>query len=350
MFKKINYLVFYAALLFVNAIAMDARPLKFVAISNLLYDQTFIIPFDSLNTSISTIVPHMKIGSTTWIDAEQAQKLSDEMTQYSVQYKGPGGSAANTVVGLKHHGEEVGLIGSLANDGLGELYVKSLEEKKIQYRITPIDDHSPGSGNCTVLVTHENISERTMLTNLGVSGKVIISDEDLEWLSRAECLIVEGYLFQPECTYQTICKAAAKMKKNNKKVALTLSADFCVSNSLEEMMDYIQSYVDIIVGNENEMKELTQVDSPLKAAFILSDLGLTGAVTCGNSGAYVFNSTRIIFISCPSVTNVIDTTGAGDQFFAGFLYGLFNNKELGAAGHVGAYRAGQIVQLWGGQP
>lgn len=249
---------------------------------------------------------------------------------------------------------EVGIIGALANGALKKKYIASLKEKGIKHRLTPDQDESRGSGTCTVLITtnDKGVSERTMLTNLGVSGEIIVSEEDLCWLTAAQCLLVEGYLFRPESTYESICCAAQRMKSAGKKVALTLSADFCVSENRDKMLDFIKNYVHIVVGNETEAQLLTGATSPEMAAQILQRQDYQGAVTCGPNGAYVFDKTGVFFIESPAVPaeHVKDTTGAGDQFLAGFLYELFNGRPIKHAGERGAFCAGEVIKQWGGQP
>ncbi len=328
--------------------SIDESP-RFVAISNLLYDRILKVSPEFLEDSILPIVPNMKINQTTWINAKQSEMLKNVITQHKYEYSGSGGSAANTIVALSFFGEKVGLVGALADDSLGELYKQSLKSKEIQYRITSPRDHSSGSGNCTVLVTNKENNERTMLTNLGVSSDVVLSNQDLAFILKAECLIVEGYFFE-DTTYPVIHNAAEQMKKNKKKVALNLSADFCVRNYLEKIKHYIENYVDIIIGNDSEMKILTGKESISEMVSYLQSKGLVGAITCGSKGAYVFNKKQIVFIEKPDAPNLIDTTGAGDLFFAGLLYGLFNGMSIEASGRLGARCAGEIIQSWGAQP
>lgn len=355
MFKNVIFLTVFTLSFSLKTFSMGIetevpKPMKFVAISNLLFDTIVKVPHEVLDSSIVPIIPHLAKGSTTWVNAGQSEVLSVEIRKYNKEYSGPGGSAANTIAGLKKLGEEVGVIGALANDNWAVSYKKSLKAKQIQYRTTYIRDHSLGSGNCTVLITNKDKSERTMLTNLGVSGSIVISYENLSWILSAECLIVEGYLFHPEETYQTICLVAEEMKQNNKKVALTLSADFCVRNNLDRIKKYMDSYVDIIIGNDTEMQILTKKQSAPQACEYLRSKGLVGAVTCGADGAYVFDHDEVHFIQSPQTVEIVDTTGAGDQFLAGFLYGLFNEKSLFESGQIGATFAGKIIQSWGGQP
>lgn len=351
MFKIIKYLVLCVALTSFKSISQEETPPKFIGISNLLYD-TIVRNDDknSLELTIRNIIPDMTADSTTWISADQSQLLQEALQNYREDYIGPGGSAANTIAGLKFLGEEAGVIGALAEDEIGKLYKSSLERKNIQYRITVVQDHALGSGNCTVLIKDNIRNERTMLTNLGVSGDINLSTEDLNWIAQAECLIIEGYLFQPLSTYNSICLAAKQMKDHQKKVVLTLSAEFCVKNNLDNIKSYIDAYVDIIIGNDQEMQLLTNEEKALDSACLFQRKGLTGAVTCGCTGAYLFNPDQVIFIPPPAVDEVLDTTGAGDQFLAGFLHGLFSGQSLNDSGLKGAHHAGQIIRSWGGQP
>lgn len=326
---------------------------EFAAISNLLFDRTSHTTKSFLNETIKNIVQDVNIGSTTWINGEQADAIRIAVQDCcQTSYQGAGGSAANTIAGLRAFGAKVSISGSLAEDYFEELYTTSLKERGIIHRPTPPQNPSLGSGTCTIFITEDDsgTSERTMLTNLGVSGEVILSDADIEFIGSAKWLLVEGYLFEPESTYNSMCRAAQKMKDNKKKVAITLSADFCVRKNLKLINEFITEYADIVVGNNTEAMILTGSPTPGESSKILQKRGLTGAVTCGNMGAFVFDQESVCFIPSPKVEEVVDTTGAGDQFFAGFIFRLFQGGTIQEAGRFGAECAGNVIKTWGAQP
>ena len=329
------------------ATATTSNRLHFVAISNLLRDTLYHTNDKFLTDN------NLPQGQTLWVNATCAaelQAIAENMCQ-KIQ-SGPGGSAGNTMVGLSNLGLNVGLIGSLADDALAQVYIQSLNEKSIQYRLTPAQDQNLGSGTCSVFVTtnaYGNV-ERTMITNLGVSGDIRLSSEHINWAANAQCLLIEGYAFEPEATYASICKAASMATDYGNYVALTLSADFCVKKHRTKINKFIDKYVGILLGNESEAMELTGTSDPLDAATAFKNKKLSGAVTCGSKGAYVFNESDIYFINPPAVAKVVDTTGAGDQFAAGFLYELFRSSSIINAGQMGAYCAGEVIKHWGAHP
>lgn len=364
MLRNIKFKIFIINFSLIILLNVSVSAADFIAISNLLFDRTSHASIDIVNDKIRQIIKNNKekesdtedlVGKTKWINSKQANAIRIVVQKHcNTMYQGAGGSAANTIAGLSALGAKVTIIGALGNDEFAKLYKKSLTKRKISYIQTPARNPKSGSGTCTVIITKDDkgLSERTMLTNLGVSSEIILSNENIAYIEKAKCLIVEGYLFSPENTYKSIYKAAKHMKDNGKKVAVTLSADFCVKDNFNKINAFIDAFADIVVGNETEAQILTNTKSPQDAASCLQKRGFVGAVTCGNKGAYVFDKNEICFISSPKVNNneVVDTTGAGDQFFAGFLYKLFNNHSIQEAGTFGAYYAGEVIKQWGAQP
>ncbi|MES2252997.1 MAG: adenosine kinase [Pseudomonadota bacterium] len=348
-----------------------------VAISNLIGD----VFYETDDKFIED--QNLPKGNTKLINAVEAKTLEAaiESAGCTLVKRNPGGSAANTIAGMNGLGLSVGLLGTLGEDATAIDYKSSLDEKGITYRLTEAVDKARGSGSCSVFITktetrthatypvlayffpHYNDSklqttvERTMATSLGVSGEIQVSEQDITWASSAKFLLVEGYLFSPEMTHASICKIAERTKANGNHVALTLSAEFCIDRNATQIKNFITKYTDIIVGNNKEVQKLTGTDNPYTAACTLREMMMEastneakGAVTCGPEGAYVFDETEIYFIASPTVDEVVDTTGAGDQFAAGFLYELLQTKDIIRAGQLGAYCAGEVIQGLGGHP
>jgi sugar/nucleoside kinase (ribokinase family) len=356
--KIITFVLFLVFTLPTTFAADIEKPLHFVAVSNFICDHIYETP----NSFITD--QNFKKGDTTLINAAQAKDLESDISasKLPILLTNPGGSAANTAIGAKILGLDVGVIGTLTKDPQGNGYVSNLVKKGIEYRITPPQEQERGSGTCWIFVTEtekmasdglvSKEKERTMLTSLGVSGDIRVSQENIDWASTARILLIEGYLFSPPTTYESICNIAKATKENNNMVALTLSAEFCVTRNQHEITKFIQEYADIVIGNNNEVQKLTDASNNYQAVLRLKSMAKKGAVTCGPEGAYVFDAAGIYFISSPAVAQeaIIDTTGAGDQFAAGFLCELLQSNNIIRAGQLGAYCAGDVIQVLGGHP
>ncbi len=316
----------------------------FCTIGNFLEDYVYKVPDAFLERE------GLEKDQTKWIDAEQERYYSDQLGSagYSLIHAGSGGSAGNTGVGVGKFGLKVLAMGVLGDDLIASEFRRSSNQNEIE--LTEISAINPqlGTGVCYVLVTPDG--KRTMLTNLGVSKKIVVSDEHIEKAARARYLLVEGFSFEPEETHSSIRRVAQRTKENNNSVVLTLSAEFCVANHKEDMLTFIEDYVDIVLGNEGEALLLTGACSAKCAAYILQNMGKRGAITCGSEGAYVFDKDSIYFIESPTVGEVVDTTGAGDQFAAGLIYGLNQGMSLDKAGQIAAFCAGDVIQDWGAHP
>jgi sugar/nucleoside kinase (ribokinase family) len=190
-----------------------------------------------------------------------------------------------------------------------------------------------------------------MGTSLGVAGNLQLTQEDIDWVSSADLFLAEGYLFCPTA-YQPMCELAAATKRKGKLVALSIAAGFCATTFKDQLNDFIITYADIVLGDNNEAKTLTGASDTIEAVKILQAMGKKGAITCGTEGAYVFGQTNIYLISKPTVDSdkIVDATGAGDQFAAGFLYEILQSGDIIRAGQLGAFCAGEVIQALGGHP
>lgn len=298
----------------------------------------------------------LKTDGTHLIDSAEANRLTAlaQSAGYAEIYSEAGGSTGNSLVTLKHLGFNVCLMGTLADDPLGELYKASLEKKGINYRLAPPQQNHLGSGTCTIFIS-ENASggfDRVMYTSLGVSGDIRLSPKKITEAAKARCFLAEGYSFNSSTprTSDSVRSVAEKAIENGNLVALTLSADFCVEYFATLIHAFIRDYASIIIGNESEAKILTHAEDALSAVKSLQAQGKRGAITCGSLGAYVYDETGIYFISCPDVdpSEVLDPTGAGDVFAAGLIYGILNGKSIVESGQIAALCAGEVIKVYGG--
>lgn len=282
-------------------------------------------------------------GSMTLVDGATSKTIYASM-ENKVQMSG--GSAANTIFGLSQLDCKSAFIGKRSDDDLGNIFHSDLTSSEIIFTTTPLSTGEP-SARCLILVTSD--AERTMATFLGSSGKLTLEDINEEQIASSKIVYLEGYLFDPPEAQEAFQKAAEYAKVHNAKVAFTLSDAFCVERHHEKMKDFVKNHVDILFSNEGEIKSLYETDILENACKFLKDDVEIGIVTQGEKGASIIEKTTIHKIEAFS-TNVVDTTGAGDFFAAGFLAGLSKNFDLMKAGVIGAACSSEIISHYGGRP
>ena len=253
-----------------------------------------------------------------------------------------GGSAANTILGVRQLGGTTGYAGKTAADELGEFFLKDLRAAGVRIEVPPAGEGH--TGTCVVLVTPD--AERTMLTHLGVSATLSDADIDPGDCGRAEWVYVEGYLFgTPE--NQSAARAAIKAAKaGGAKVALTVSDPFLVNAFKADFLELIGGPVDLLFCNLDEARGLTGKRAAKDCADALAAYGPRLALTMGAEGSLLVDPLGLEHV--PGVkTTAIDTTGAGDMYAAGILYGLTNGLEFEQAGRVGSLAAAKVVSQMG---
>ncbi len=282
-------------------------------------------------------------GSMTLVDDIVSEKLYFSM-QKKLQISG--GSAANTIYGLSQLNCKGAFIGKRSNDALGDFFRDDLLSANIVYKTEPLSS-GEASARCLILVTPD--AERTMATFLGSSSKLTVNDIDENLVSISKIVYLEGYLFDPPEAKEAFKKAAIYARKHDAKVAFTLSDAFCVERHRLEMKDFIKNYVDILFCNKAELESLYETKLFKEALDCLTNEVEIGVVTKGEAGATIINLKDIYNIKAKP-TKVIDTTGAGDFFAAGFLAGLSKNKNLLASGNMGAICSAEIISHYGARP
>ena len=273
-------------------------------------------------------------------DEAEAKKIYSIMPPATEQ---SGGSAANTIAVLSTLGAKTGFIGKVADDELGEIFTHDMKARGVVYNTKTLSN-GPLTGRSMILVTPD--AERTMNTYLGASVEFDDSDIDEDLISNAEILYLEGYLYDRDLAKKAFSDAAEIATNAGAKVALTLSDPFCVDRHREDFQKLIEGNVDILFANQDEVSALYPELSLDEALEKLGAFVSLVAMTQGAKGALILSGGNKIVV--PSYdTDVVDTTGAGDAFAAGFMYGLTHNYSLEDCGALGCACAAKIISVLG---
>jgi sugar/nucleoside kinase (ribokinase family) len=274
--------------------------------------------------------------------AEQLIELAEDSKQIS------GGSAANTMAGLASFGAKGKFIGKVKNDRLGQRFVEDMKNAGVHFD-TPMAETSLPTACSLIAVTPDG--HRSMSTYLGACRELTPDDIDPSEIGAVEFLYIEGYLWDEEGPKEAIRKAIAASKGAGRSVAFTLSDPFCVGRYRDEFLHLMKSDIDILFANEEEAKALFEVDTfnaALKAAKAWH--GISALTRSENGCVIVGGNDELHVLPAERVTQVVDTTGAGDQFAAGFLYGLSRKRDLRTAGRMGAVAAAEVISHYGARP
>ena len=229
-----------------------------------------------------------------------------------------GGSVANSIVGLSQLGNKVGFIGKVSNDKLGKEYEKGLNKEKVNYIYKKKDEHLP-TGTCLILITPD--SERTMCTFLGIAGKINENDIDEGAIQQSDIIFLEGYLWDEGDPKKAFDKAI----KNAKKVAMSLSDKFCVDRHKSHFLDLVKNKLDIIFANEEEIFSLIETKNLDDVISFGKEINKILVITRGEKGAISINKNIVTKIDASKGLKIVDLTGAGDLFAAGYLHGHISN-------------------------
>jgi sugar/nucleoside kinase (ribokinase family) len=275
-------------------------------------------------------------GSMTLVDHETSNFLNAETAGFPKQ-KASGGSAANTIHGLAHLGVKTGFIGTVGNDDLGNFFYKDMKNKQIE----PILFKSiKETGRAMALISPD--SERTFATYLGAAIELSTEDLDSNIFLGYEYLYIEGYLVQ---NHQLIEKALRLAHSNGLKVCIDLASYNIVEEHKAFFLEMIPKYVDILFANNLEAEALTG-EKPENAIKLLGEMAEIAIVKTGAEGSLVHSGGVLTRIGVKP-SSPVDTTGAGDMYSAGFLFGLINNQPLEICGRIGAAIAGKVIEVYG---
>lgn len=280
----------------------------------------------------------------TLIDEDRAGELYDLMPP-AIEISG--GSAANTIAGLASFGAKASYIGKVRNDQLGEVFAHDLRAIGVTYETPPATDGST-TARCLIVVTPD--AHRSMSTFLGASSFLSKADLNYDHIEQAKITYLEGYLFDRPEAKEAFYLAGEAARKAGNKVSLTLSDSFCVDRYRDEFLKLISDHIDILFANEDEAKALFETDDFDEAAKKLREICELAAITRSEKGSLIQSASEFVEISAEPIEKLVDTTGAGDQYAAGFLFGFTQGKDLGTCGRLGSLAAAEVISHFGARP
>ena len=271
------------------------------------------------------------------VDESEFKKL---LASLKIEETVSGGSVANSIVGLSQLGNKVGFIGKVNDDDLGEKYEEGLKKENVEYFYSKKKEQLP-TGTCLILITPD--SERTMCTFLGTAGKISENDVDGGAVKNSEITLLEGYLWdegEPKTAFD-------KAIQNSNKVAMSLSDLFCVERHKPHFLDLVKNKLDITFANEQEIISLIDAKNFDEVISFSKNLGKLIVLTRGEKGSIAINKNEVVKCGIQKNLKVIDLTGAGDLFAAGFLHGLVNNLSLKESLAKGTEMSSKVIQQIG---
>ncbi|ANM31575.1 carbohydrate kinase [Acidobacteria bacterium Mor1] len=314
-----------------------SKPLDVVGIGNAIVDVLAQVDDRFLDQN------EMAKGRMTLIDGDQAAAIYEQMPD---TVESSGGSAANTLVGVASLGGRGAFIGKVRDDKLGEVFTRDIRDVGVEFDTAHAGD-GPQTARCLILVTPD--AQRTMNTFLGAAAHLSPEDIDPYAISRAAYTYLEGYLWDPPPAKEAFVKAARVAHASDGKVALTLSDSFVVNRHRESFLDLVSNHVDLVFANEDEVQSLFECDFD-DAIRQLKGRCEIAAVTRGEKGSLILRGDETVEVAAASVDKVVDTTGAGDLYAAGFLFGLSRGYGLGECGKLGGIAAGEVISHMGARP
>jgi adenosine kinase len=287
----------------------------------------------------------MRKGAMTLIDEARAHALYAAMAP-AIEISG--GSAANTVVGVASFGAPAAFIGKVKDDELGRTFAHDIRAAGVAFE-TPLAAGGPATGRSYILVTPDG--ERTMNTYLGAAQELGPGDIDADMVAASAITYLEGYLWDPKRAKDAFLKAAAVAHEAQRLVALALSDAFCVDRWREEFLQLIRGgTVDVTFANESEVKSLYQTADFDTAVSVLRQDAALAVVTRSEQGCCLVSRDGMRHVAAFPIERLVDATGAGDLFAAGFLFGLARGVELSTAARLGALAAAEVIQHLGARP
>ena len=270
-------------------------------------------------------------------DENEFKKL---LTNLKIEKTVSGGSVANSIVGISQLGNKVGFIGKVSDDDLGAKYEEGLKKENVEYFYSKKKEQLP-TGTCLILVTPD--SERTMCTFLGTAGKINESDISSDAIKKSEIIFLEGYLWDEGDPKKAFDKAIS----NANKVAMSLSDQFCVDRHKAHFLDLVKNKLDITFANEQEITSLIDAKNFDEVISFSKQLGKLIVLTRGENGAIAIKGGEVVECGIKQGLKIVDLTGAGDLFAAGFLHGHVNNMSLKECLDKGTEMSSKVIQQIG---
>lgn len=307
-----------------------------------------------IGSAIVDVLAHAEDVFLSKHDAPKGTMLMVDENQSQALYKdvGPvieasGGSAANTMSGIASFGGKPAFIGKTMDDQLGEIFAHDMRAVGVHYDTEPLSD-GLATARCIILVTPD--AQRTMFTYLGASGLLSAADMDEDLIASSKVLYIEGYQWDLPETKKAIIGACETTTKSGGKVALTLSDPFVVQRHRNDLLDLINEHVDIVFANEQEITTLFLSNSFDEAVEAVGGLIEVATLTRGAEGAVTVTKDSLIKTPAKPAGKVVDTTGAGDLYAAGFLFGYTRGDDLQTCANLGALAAGEVICHMGARP
>ena len=305
--------------------------MKILGIGNAIVDVLCKVNDDFLNEN-SLTKSTMKL-----INEKEFTKL---LSLLKIEETVSGGSVANSIVGLSQLDNDVGFIGKISNDNLGQKYEDGLKKEKVKYLYSKKDEPIP-TGSCLILITPD--SERTMCTFLGTAGKINNNDINSEVVKSSEITFLEGYLWDEGDPKKAFDKAI----DNSNKVAMSLSDIFCVERHKNHFIELVKNKLDIIFANEQEISSLINTKSLDEIIYFSKSLKKNIVITRGEKGAVAINNDEVVEYPAEKNLEITDLTGAGDLFAAGYLHGIINKMTTKESLAKGTELSSKIIQKIG---
>ena len=271
------------------------------------------------------------------VDESEFKKL---LSTLKIEQTISGGSVANSIVGLSQLGNNVGFIGKVNADDLGQKYEEGLTKEKVQYFYNKKQETSP-TGTCLILITPD--AERTMVTFLGIAGKINQNDINEKAVQESEMIFLEGYLWDEGEPKSAFDKAMLLSKKK----AMSLSDQFCVERHKDSFLNLVKNKLDITFANEQEIKSLISANNFEEVITFGKELGKLLVITRGEKGSIAIKNNEVTECGSKSNLKIIDLTGAGDLFAAGFLHGYINDYTTKESLEKGTEMSSKIIQKVG---
>jgi sugar/nucleoside kinase (ribokinase family) len=283
-------------------------------------------------------------GAMTLIDEDRAHELYDRMGS---GIECSGGSAGNTMAGIASLGGKGAYIGKVRDDQLGEVFAHDIRAIGVDFATSPLSD-GPATARCLIVVTPD--AQRTMNTFLGACVSLGPDDIDEELIRSSKVTYMEGYLWDPPSAKEAFLKAATIAHDAGQKVSLTLSDSFCVDRHRESFAELVEKHIDVLFANEEEIKSLYQADRFEDAMARVKGHCETVVLTRSEKGAVILQGEQVTEVPAHPVERVLDTTGAGDLYAAGFLYGYTRGMDAAECGRIGAIAAAEVISHYGARP
>ena len=306
---------------------------KIIGIGNALTDMLVNLKSDDVLNQYG-----IARGSMSLVDSQLQSEVSKAVAgrPYSLSL---GGSADNTIRAMAHLGSSVGFIGKVGRDTTGDFFEQALENLGIKPVIFRGENRS---GKCVSLISPDG--ERTMLTHLGAALEMKAEEISADIFEGYDCLYVEGYLVQDHTLIESVARTA---KRAGLKVAIDLASFNVVEENLDFLRRIVAEYVDIVFANEDEARVFSGEEEPINALQYISELCELTVVKIGMKGALIKQGEQVVHVGIMKAAERVDTTGAGDFYAAGFMYGLTEGLDLRQCGTIGAVTAGKVIEVVG---